>query len=133
MKKITKVLASAALMAMTLTFAACGKYATMEEYVQSDEVQKELDSVMDQLEGSGMQMEVYGDGDKLVYAYTYTEEIDAELAAPLLESALLEQGDQFESVADALKKEVDVENPIVVVTYLNADGSEIYSAEFTAE
>lgn len=133
MKKFKRLLAGVALMAMTFTFAACGKYATVDEYVQSDAVQAELETVMSQLDGTGMEMEVYGEGDKLVYAYTYAEALDPELAAPLLESALTEQAAQFEEVAASLKTAVKVENPVVVVKYLNPDGSEIYSAEFTAK
>ncbi len=132
MKKIKKLLATVAVCAMALTFAGCGKYATVDEYVNSDAVQAELATVMEQMEGSGMQMDVYGDGNKLVYAYTYDVEIDAEQAAPLLEEALAAEADTFEDVAASLKSAVDVENPTVVVTYLNPDGSVIYSAEFTA-
>ena len=35
--------------------------------------------------------------------------------------------------ADDVKKSVKVENPVVVVRYLNPDGTEIYSETFSAE
>lgn len=133
MKKIKRLLATVAVCAMAFTFAGCGKYATVEEYVNSDAVQAELETALAQLEGSGMQMEVYGEGNKLVYSYTYDVELDVELAAPLLEDAMASESATFEEVAESLKDAVDVENPTVVVEYLNPDGSVIYSAEFTAE
>ena len=34
---------------------------------------------------------------------------------------------------DDVKKSVKVENPVVVVRYLNPDGTEIYSETFSAE
>lgn len=43
------------------------------------------------------------------------------------------QADTFKNVASSIKAAVEVENPVVVVRYLNADGSEIYSEEFAAE
>ena len=53
--------------------------------------------------------------------------------ASILESALESQESTFKSVASTLKSVVDVENPVVVVSYRNADGSEIVSQEFAAE
>ena len=37
------------------------------------------------------------------------------------------QADTFQNAASSIKVAVEVENPVVVVRYLNADGSEIYS------
>ena len=43
-----------------------------------------------------------------------------------------DQTSVFEGVAASVKLAVDVESPVVVVRYLDNEGNEIYSREFTA-
>ena len=110
-----------------------GKYAAMEDYVNSQAVQDMVDSMVGSLEEQGIEIVLRGEGDRLIYEYTYQEQIDADTAASALESALAQQSGTFAQVAASLKEVVEVETPVVVVIYRNADGSEIYSQEFTAE
>lgn len=105
-----------------------GKFASMEDYVNSDIVQSQI---ADSIEGMGM--EIQADGNKLIYIYTYKTQMPTDSLASILESALESQESTFKSVASTLKSVVDVENPVVVVSYRNADGSEIVSQEFAAE
>ena len=105
-----------------------GKFASMEDYVNSDIVQSQI---ADSIEGMGM--EIQADGNKLIYIYTYETQMPTDSLASILESALESQKSTFQSVASTLKSIVDVENPVVVVSYRNADGSEIVSQEFAAE
>ena len=111
---------------------ASGKFATIEDYINSEEMKAELDSMIDMMEGLGMKIEVLGDGDKLIYRYTYNEQMPADTLADTLLASLDAQASTFESVASSLKLLVEVEDPIVVVEYYNADGTEICSKEFTA-
>ncbi len=112
---------------------ALGKYASIKEYVESDEVQSELESMLSGMDTSTMSMEVYGEDNKLVYSYTYLVDLSAlgDIASTL-DAALEEQASVFESVASSLKLAVDVENPVVVVEYLDKDGNVIVSKEFSA-
>lgn len=110
-----------------------GKFASIADYVNSPEFQSELEKQMSQFEGQGLTMEVTGEGDSLVYTYTYEELEVTDGMAEQLEAALEPQKDTFVQVAKSLKLVVDVENPVVVVKYMAPDGSEIYSAEFSAE
>ena len=112
---------------------ALGKYASIKEYVESDEVQSELESMLSGMDTSTMSMEVYGEDNKLVYSYTYLVDLSAlgDIASTL-DAALEEQASVFESVASSLKLAVDVENPVVVVKYLDKDGNVIVSKEFSA-
>lgn len=111
---------------------ALGKYASIKEYVESDEVQSELESMLSGMDTSTMSMEVYGEDNKLVYSYTYLVDLSAlgDIASTL-DAALEEQASVFESVASSLKLAVDVENPVVVVEYLDKDGNVIVSKEFS--
>ncbi len=111
-----------------------GKYASIKEYVESDEVQSQLDAMMASLDTSTMKMEVYGEDNKLVYSYTYLVDLSGmgDIASSL-NTALEGQASTFEAVASSLKLAVDVENPVVVVKYLDKDGNEITSKEFAAK
>lgn len=113
--------------------ASTGKYGSVAEFVASDEMQEELEAIKSAVEGQGMRIDITGEGNKLIYTYTFTEALDLTGAAELLKEGLDSQSSTFENVASTLKTVVDVENPVVVVTYLDIDGNEIYSAEFSAE
>ncbi len=112
---------------------ASGKYATIQEFVESDAMQSQLESVTSQAEASGMKFDIYGEGNKLVYAYTFSEDVDVSGMGDALKEALNEQADTFKGVAKSIPLAVDVDSATVVVKYINHDGTEICSEEFTAE
>ena len=96
-------------------------------------MQEQIDSITSSLKDSGMNIKITGEGDKLVYTYTYeTDTTDIEGLAEMLESGMEDQTSVFEGVAASVKLAVDVESPVVVVRYLDNEGNEIYSREFTA-
>lgn len=136
MKKIvSRILAVGMAAVMALSLASCGK-KSIEDYVASDEVQEQLESIRSSMASSGIDVDVIGEDNKLIYEYTYGEQFEeeqVEAVAEQLESAMNAQASTFENVAASLKEATDVKDPIVEVRYLNADGSEIYSQEFTAE
>ena len=65
--------------------------------------------------------------------YTIDSAYVTDTTADQLESGIQAQSSTFEELAAALKKEVKVDNPIVVVQYIDSDGNEIFSQEFTAK
>lgn len=113
--------------------AITGKFATMDEYVNSDLVQSQLESMMSSMEGQGMTMEIKGDGNKLIYTYRYDELAKEDGMAETLQAGLEAEAATFKSVASSLSLAVEVENPVVVVEYIDMNGEVIYSQEFTAE
>lgn len=136
MKKVLAItLAAVCCLTLVFSLAACkggsGKYATMEEYVQSAEMQSQIASLQQTMEEQGLSMTITGEENKLIYTYTYLSEV-SDLVGDALESALQQQSSTFESVAETLKQAVDVDNPVVVVRYLSSDGTEICSMEFGA-
>lgn len=136
MKKILAItLAAVCCLTLVFSLAACkggsGKYATMQEYVQSAEMQSQIASLQQTMEEQGLSMTITGEENKLIYTYTYPSEV-SDLMGDALESALQQQSSTFESVAETLKLAVDVDNPVVVVRYLSSDGTEICSMEFGA-
>lgn len=76
-------------------------------------------------------VDVLAEGNKLIYEFTYGPDVNTEGIADALSAALQEQASTFELVAQTLKAAVDVENPVVVVTYKDSQGNVIVSQEFT--
>lgn len=137
MKKISiKLMAVLACVLMVMSFASCGgngKFASVADYVNSDIVQNQLESMMDTVDSMGMDIKVYGEDNKLVYEYKFDTQMDnVDAMAAALDSSLESQASTFEGVANSMKEVVNVDNPVVKVVYLNADGSEIFSKEFQA-
>ncbi len=134
-KNVIRALAFALLMVCLLAFAACGgKFATVEDFVKSDIMQKQLDEMKSQLGDQAGSLEVTGEGNKLIYTFTFDlGDQDAETVGAALENALESASGTFETIATTLKDAVKVENPVVVVTYVASDGTELCSKEFAAK
>lgn len=108
------------------------KFATVEEYVNSPELQEQLAAMTEAL-GDTVQLEVTGEAEKLIYHYQYPEGTATEGLAAALEEAMAPQEATFSSIASSLKLVVDVEDPVVEVVYADSQGNVIYSQEFHAE
>lgn len=108
------------------------KFATVEEYVNSPELQEQLSAMTEAL-GDTVQLEVTGEAEKLIYHYQYPEGTATEGLAAALEEAMASQEATFSSIASSLKLVVDVEDPVVEVVYADSQGNVIYSQEFHAE
>ncbi len=110
-----------------------GKYASISEFLADPDVSSQLESMMSAM-GDDMQIDITGEGEKLVYTFTFTEELGDDLDS--ISAAMKEEmADEsftatFEGIAASLSDAIEVTNPSVVVTYKAADGTEIYSQEY---
>ena len=115
------------------------QYASIKEYVEDDEFQKQVEQQMKSYEGMGMSMTITGEGNKLVYTYKYTDEtlIDDDFtledAREYFDDAINGQKSTFTSLCKQLPIYIDVENPVVVLRYYDFDNTLIYEKEFTAD
>ena len=110
---------------------ASGKYATLEDFINSDIMQEQLQTQTATLEGSGLNVELAADGSKLIYNFTITDpNLTAALDVATLESTLNSQASVYESIASTIPLAVEIENPSVVVRYLDSTGAELLSKEF---
>lgn len=118
---------------------ASGKYASIQEFLDDPTVKDQLDAMIEQLTANddSMAVKVEGDGDKLVYTFTFVGEeyTDEEITAmhDALEEAMSTQGGTFETIAGSLSEAIEVTDPKVVVVYEAENGTEIYSQEFSAQ
>ncbi|HJD46462.1 MAG TPA: DUF4854 domain-containing protein [Candidatus Mediterraneibacter norfolkensis] len=111
--------------------AVTGKYATLQEFLEDDITQEQLNTQIESLEGSGITADVTAEDNKLIYSFTVENpDLAAAMDAATVESTLESQASTFEAIASSLKAAVEVENPVVVVRYLDNTGAEITSKEF---
>lgn len=135
MKKITlSVVSLLAVLSMVFCLAACGQTPEqkLNSYIESEAFQSQLDSMKSSF-GSMMDIDVRAEENKLIYEITYTTQIDSSLidaTKTQLDSTFNSMASTYEGIADAIKEEVGVENPVVVISILNADKTEITSLEF---
>ena len=116
----------------TSDIPASGKYATLEDFLNSDMMQEQLDSQVASLEDTGLTAEVTAEDNKLIYNFTITDpNVAAALDVAALQSSLDSQASTFESIASTIPLAVEIDNPVVVVRYLDSAGTELVSREFT--
>lgn len=106
------------------------KFASMQEYVDS---QKEIfDETLKQLEGSGMSMKIYAEGNTLVYHYIYDNPVEvSEEDLAEMETTLAASKEQFQTLIRQLEALIEADDIAIKILYENPDGSEVYSTTIT--
>ncbi len=111
-------------------------FSTLEDFINSDEMQSQISSIVDSIADSGITVDVTAEGNRLTYLYTYSadilEGVDMDSLTSTLNDVLESSADTFEGIASSLKSAVNIDDPVVVVTYAKADGTIIATREFTA-
>ena len=121
------------------TTSTSGTYASIQEFLDDPTVKSQLDEMIGQLkeQDDSMSISVTGEGNKLVYLFTFseaaTEGADLETMGSALEEAMADQEANFEGIANSVALVVDVPDPKVVVTYAAHDGTVIFTKEFSAK
>lgn len=137
MKKIITAIISVLMAAtMVIGMTACG--ASPEEklknYVESDTFQSQVEAQKSSL-GSTLDLNVKVEGSNLVYECIYKTQISEDLVESVktqLDSAFSSLSSTYESIANQLKSELKLENPVVIVRILNADNSTITEYKYEA-
>ncbi len=106
---------------------ANGKYSTVEDFVNSDLMQGQLETIKSQL---GDISTVTGEGNKMIFTITYDL---GDRDAAVVSAAMDKMAPAFEAMAGSLQDAVEAENPVIVVNYIAKDGTELYSREFSAK
>lgn len=114
------------------TVAPEDTFASVSDYLKDPDVSKKIKEGTEDAD-STVSMDVYADGDTLVYEYMYQDHIaDDQLATVKenLDSALDANVDTYQNVINELKMYVRIDNPKVKVVFLNDDETEITSKTF---
>lgn len=137
MKKLITAIV-AIMIAATLAFGmtACG--ASPEEklknFVESDTFQSQVDAQKASL-GSTLDLDVKVEGSNLIYECIYKTQISEDLVENVktqLDTAFNSMSSTYESIANELKSDLKLENPVVIVRILNADNTTITEYKFEA-
>ncbi len=137
MKKLITAIV-AIMIAATLAFGmtACG--ASPEEklknFVESDTFQSQVDAQKASL-GSTLDLDVKVEGSNLIYECIYKTQISEDLVEDVktrLDTAFNSMSSTYESIANELKSDLKLENPVVIVRILNADNTTITEYKFEA-
>lgn len=137
MKKLITAIV-AIMIATTLAFGmtACG--ASPEEklknFVESDTFQSQVDAQKASL-GSTLDLDVKVEGSNLIYECIYKTQISEDLVEDVktqLDTAFNSMSSTYESIANELKSDLKLENPVVIVRILNADNTTITEYKFEA-
>lgn len=137
MKKIITAIISVLMVAtMVIGMTACG--ASPEEklknYVESDTFQSQVEAQKSSL-GSTLDLNVKVEGSNLIYECIYKTQISEDLVDSVktqLDSAFSSLSSTYESIANQLKSELKLENPVVIVRILNADNTTITEYKYEA-
>ncbi len=139
MKKITlKTIVAAIVMTQMLAITACGKNkdAALEEYFQTEEMQKMVQEAKDSVNDSEISIEILAEGNTLIYEYTFEEgSIDDSMLDAVKEqlvSGCESEASTYEGIASDLNEELKVDNASVIVRYLY-NGETLAESEYTAD
>lgn len=138
-KSFSKLLAvTAMLLSMTVfAFTGCGsKASSTTDWVNQDEMQQVVKTMSDSQ--SDMSIALIAVDDKTVsFQFTFTEQLDIpdeatqDLLVDTFDQQMAAQESVFIEMRDQLVKDTKIDDVVLRIEYLNADGSVIYSKDYT--
>lgn len=108
-------------------------YSSISDYLNDATVKEALSTMEKSVSGSGMNIKVTAEGDKMIYTFTYEKLEKTDEMAKQLEEGIKAQDATFQSTANQVKQYVDVDSATVVIKYVDSKGEEIYSKEYKSE
>ena len=109
---------------------------TLEDYFNSDVMQAMVNAAKEQYSEEGIEAEMYAEGDELRYVFTMTDvettEDERAVLAEALKVSTESSADSFIDTAKQAKEVVTNDEVIVVVTYMDGAGNELYSQSFSS-
>lgn len=134
-KRFSKVLAVSALLVsmMTFAFTGCGGGKTTAEWVSQDEVQ----TMVSTMSNDDLSIQVVAVDDKTVaFQFTFTEQLpiesddDLTQIAGMFDEQISAQESVFTDMRDQLVKETKINDVVLRIEYLNADGTQLYVKDY---
>lgn len=119
------------------TGSASQEYATLEDWMNSEEQDAIVSAVNSSLESSGLAIDFYAEGNVMVMDYTYTEQQDLSgLSQEDIASVFDEQvAPTFSGMVSSLFESFETDYGLVLddikLIFRNADGTELYSKYYS--
>lgn len=109
---------------------------SLEDYFNSNIMQTVISATKEQYASQGISSDMYAEGDELHYDFTLsdieTTEEDRAALSESLKSSMEANADAFLNTAVQAKAAVSNENVVVVVSYFDGAGNELYSQSFSS-
>ena len=153
MKK--RIFALLTMVCLAVSLAACGGSATQEETTSDttaetttssdasdsdllsleesfaadgEEVQSMLDAMQAQYEDQGISVKLYAEGDEMHYDFT----IDSVVTTEALKAGTEASATSYYELAKTVKESVSNDVVIVVLTFFDGEGNELYTQSFSS-
>lgn len=99
-----------------------------------DYAEENLRFAEEQMDGSGVNLEITVDGNSLIYTYTNETQMDNsdDSVTSQLDAAAESNADSFQSVVDQIAQDINQQDIQLKVVYLNADGTELGSYSYSS-
>ena len=99
-----------------------------------DYAEENLRIAEEQMDGSGVNLEITVDGNSLIYTYTNETQMDNSdgSVTSQLDAAAESNADSFQSVVDQIAQDINQQDIQLKVVYLNADGTELGSYSYSS-
>ncbi len=99
-----------------------------------DYAEENLRFAEEQMDGSGVNLEITVDGNSLIYTYTNETQMDNNdgSVTSQLDAAAESNADSFQSVVDQIAQDINQQDIQLKVVYLNADGMELGSYSYSS-
>ena len=157
MKK--RLIALLTMMCVAVSLAACGGSATQEETTSDttaetttssdasdsdlpfleesfaadgEEVQSMLDAMQAQYEDQGISVKLYAEGDEMHYDFTIDNVVATEELTEALKAGTEASATSYYELAKTVKDSVSNDVVIVVLTFFDGEGNELYSQSFSS-
>ncbi|NLL78225.1 MAG: DUF4854 domain-containing protein [Clostridiales bacterium] len=121
---------------MAFALTGCGKATSTTDWVNQKEIQAMVKTMSDSQ--SDMSIALVAVDDKTVsFQFTFADQLDIpdeDTKAMIVEAfdqQIAAQESVFTEMRDQLVKDTKIDDVVLRIEYLNADGSEIYSKDFT--
>ncbi len=103
---------------------------SLEEFVNSSEIQSQLDSMTSSYQGMGISIKAYAEGNTLVYDYTLSDTYSS--MGDMMTSSLDGMDSTFKSVAQTLNETCDTGGNAKVRVYLHTEsGKTLFDKSYT--
>lgn len=110
-------------------------YANVEEMLADETVADAMKEALASMESDNLTMEIAGEGNCLVYTFTYIDlgdDVDVEAMGDALNEAMDSVASVFEGLAESIGESVQEANPSIRVIYQTEDGTELLNQEYSA-
>lgn len=105
-------------------------YASLDDFINSDYAKKIIDSTQETA-GDVMTFELIAEGNKLVYKYKYTSNVNID--GSNFDNYLDSYTSTYTASAKEIERIVDVDDPHIILRYNNDDDTLIYEIEFDSD